>query len=359
MSTYHKGEKISDYYKIEEELGRGSFAIVRSAINKKTGEKVAIKIIDRQSLEEEDEIALQTEVDILSQIDHPNVVKLYEIFDDKDCMYLVLELMTGGELFDRIVEKEHYSEMEAAETIKPIVDAIRYCHNMGIIHRDLKPENLLYGSRDQASIIKIADFGLARFLQGELATTACGTPGYVAPEILEGRGYGKEVDYWSIGVILYILQVLNNPIQIYQFITCRLCGFPPFYDENNQKLFDTIKNVQFDFPSPYWDDVSEVAKDLIKSLLVKEPSLRLNAEQLLSHPWIIGDGTPRKQLPNVTQQIKEFNTRRRFKVSDHFIQPTIFQIKIQTNGFKSQFQLQRATYLVMAANRFSNILKLK
>lgn len=132
-------------------------------------------------------------------------------------MYLVLELMTGGELFDRIVEKEHYSEKEAADTIKPIVDSIRYCHSMGIIHRDLKPENLLYASREDSAIIKISDFGLARFLQNELATTACGTPGYVAPEIIEGKGYGKEVDYWSIGVIIYIL----------------LCGFPPFYEENN------------------------------------------------------------------------------------------------------------------------------
>jgi len=150
-------------------------------------------------------------------MDHPNVVKLYEIFDEGDCMYLVLELMSGGELFDRVVEKEHYSEKEAADTIRPIVDALRYCHSMGIIHRDLKPENLLYANRELSAIIKITDFGLARFLEGELATTACGTPGYVAPEILEGKGYGKEVDYWSIGVIIYIL----------------LCGFPPFYEENN------------------------------------------------------------------------------------------------------------------------------
>ena len=116
-----------------------------------------------------------------------------------------MELMEGGELFDRIVEKEHYSEKEAADTIRPLVDTIRYCHSMGIVHRDLKPENLLYGSRDGQAILKISDFGLARFVQGELATTACGTPGYVAPEIIFGKGYGQEVDYWSVGVILYIL----------------------------------------------------------------------------------------------------------------------------------------------------------
>lgn len=141
----------------------------------------------------------------MSQLDHPNVVKIYEIFDEDDCIYLVLELLAGGELFDRIVEKEHYSEKEAADTIRPVVDAIRYCHSLGIIHRDLKPENLLYLTSEENSIIKVTDFGLARFVENELATTACGTPNYVAPEIINGQGYNKEVDYWSIGVIIYIM----------------------------------------------------------------------------------------------------------------------------------------------------------
>jgi len=161
--------------------------------------------LDRKELSEDDEIALCNEIDILTQLDHPNVVKIYEIFDEGDYIYLVLELLAGGELFDRIVEKEHYSEKEAADTIRPIVDAIRYCHSLGIIHRDLKPENLLYLTMEQNSIIKITDFGLARFLENELATTACGTPNYVAPEIINGQGYHKEVDYWSIGVIIYIM----------------------------------------------------------------------------------------------------------------------------------------------------------
>jgi calcium/calmodulin-dependent protein kinase I len=141
----------------------------------------------------------------LSQLDHPNVLKIIEIFDEEDCIYLVLELLGGGELFDRIVEKENYSEKEAAETVRPIVDAIRYCHSLGIIHRDLKPENLLYMTPSDNSIIKITDFGLARFVENEMATTACGTPNYVAPEIITGKGYSKEVDLWSIGVIIYIM----------------------------------------------------------------------------------------------------------------------------------------------------------
>ena len=175
------------------------------------------------------------------------MVKLHEIFDEKDCLYLVMELMTGGELFDRIVEKEHYTEKEAADTIRPLCDAVRYCHTLDIIHRDLKPENLLYETKDSFSIIKISDFGLARILNDELATTACGTPGYVAPEIINGVGYGKEVDLWSLGVILYTL----------------LCGYPPFYEENNSELFKMIQKGEYKFDSPYWDDVSDNAKNLI------------------------------------------------------------------------------------------------
>jgi calcium/calmodulin-dependent protein kinase I len=171
----------------------------------------------RDSLGSDDEQSLQLEVEILNQLDHPNVVRLVEIFDEGEVIYLVMELMEGGELFDRIVEKESYSEKMAADTIKPIVDAIRYCHELGIVHRDLKPENLLYETTQEHSNIKISDFGLARFVNGEYATTACGTPGYIAPEVIQGNGYGQEVDYWSIGIILYVM----------------LSGFPPFYNENN------------------------------------------------------------------------------------------------------------------------------
>lgn len=206
MSIYHKGEKITDFYKIEDELGAGSFGVVRYAVNKLTGQEVAVKIIDRKDLGEDEEVALKTEVEILSNLDHPNVVKMFEVFEEEDYLYIILELMTGGELFDRIVEKESYSEKEAADTIRPIVDAIRYCHENDIIHRDLKPENLLYETKEEESIIKISDFGLARFLQSDMfASTACGTPGYVAPEIVSGKGYGAAVDVWSIGITLYIL----------------------------------------------------------------------------------------------------------------------------------------------------------
>jgi calcium/calmodulin-dependent protein kinase I len=296
-SASYKTGSFKDTYKLDEVLGEGSFAIVRKGIKKTTNEEFAIKVIDKTSLECDDQIALQSEVEILSQIDHPNIVKLHEIYDEKTRFSMVMELMSGGELFDRIVEKEQYSEKEAADTIRPIVDAIRYCHLMGIAHRDLKPENLLYATTDPNSIIKITDFGLAKVINNDLMTTACGTPGYVAPEILTGKGYDIAVDYWSIGVILYVM----------------LCGFPPFSEDSNEKLFDMIKTGNYEFPSPQWDPISDYAKDLIKKLLVVDPSKRLTADGILKHPWVVGDVTPRKNLPIVTAKLKEFNAKRKLK----------------------------------------------
>jgi calcium/calmodulin-dependent protein kinase I len=310
----YKTGSIKDAYKLDKILGEGSFAVVRKGIKKSDNDEVAIKIIDKTAMESDDQIALQNEVEILSQIDHPNIVKLQEIYDEKTRFNMVMELMSGGELFDRIVEREHYSEKEAADTIRPIVDAIRYCHAMGIAHRDLKPENLLYATPDPNSIIKITDFGLAKVISNDLMTTACGTPGYVAPEILMGKGYDLAIDYWSIGVIVYVM----------------LCGYPPFYEESNEKLFEKIKTADYEFASPYWDDISDYAKDLISKLLIADPKKRLDADQILAHPWIVGDVTPRKKLPQVTEKIKEFNAKRRFK---------------------------RAQLMVMAANKWRNLVK--
>eukprot|EP00743_Colponemidia_sp_Colp-15_P000268 GILK01000315.1.p1 GENE.GILK01000315.1~~GILK01000315.1.p1 ORF type:complete len:356 (-),score=65.20 GILK01000315.1:193-1176(-) len=288
--SFFKKDTITKFYRIEKTLGTGSFATVKKAINKATEREYAVKIVDRSNLEAEDEAALQTEVEILQRVDHPHVVSLHEIFDEKSKLYMVMELMTGGELFDRIVAKEHYSEKEAADTIRPVVEAIQYCHRMGIVHRDLKPENLLYDSPDSDAKIKISDFGLARLVtDDEMMKTACGTPGYVAPEILKQQGYSEAVDFWSIGVILYVL----------------LCGFPPFYDENNAALYEKIKSGSYDFPSPYWDGISELAKDLIRRLLVVDPAKRANAEEILSHVWICGEDTPRTPLDSARAQLRQ------------------------------------------------------
>lgn len=224
---------------------------------------------------EEDRIGLLNEIDILKQVDHPNIVKLIDVYEDSQTFSLVLELMTGGELFETILEKSSFSEQEAKELILPIVDAIKYCHSLGIVHRDIKPENLLFSSKDPSvAVIKVSDFGLARTIEeDQFAQTTCGTPGYVAPEILEQLPYTKTCDYWSIGVVLFIL----------------LSGCPPFYDEDNFVLFEKIKNVEFNFDAPAWKSVSSEAKDIICKLLVKDPEGRLTPDEFLAHPWITGD----------------------------------------------------------------------
>ena len=292
-----RDQMIKNFYTFHEQIGEGTFGRVSLAFCKSTGREYAIKCIDKGKLSADEIENLSLEIDIISQVDHPNVVRTFEVYDEPKQLYIVMEFMKGGELFEKIVEKDHYSEKEAADTIRPVVEAIKYCHEMGIVHRDLKPENLLYSSEEEDAIIKITDFGLARFYDDDLMTTACGTPGYVAPEILVGKGYGLEVDYWSLGVILYIM----------------LSGFPPFHEDSNEELFEKIKAGNFEFPSPYWDDISEMAKDLISSCLKVNPRERFSAHEILNHRWLMGEETPRTNMPKVTQKIREFNARRRWR----------------------------------------------
>mmetsp|Transcript_65940 Transcript_65940/g.162287 ORF Transcript_65940/g.162287 Transcript_65940/m.162287 type:complete len:475 (+) Transcript_65940:104-1528(+) len=278
---------IKKHYDIGDTLGKGSFATVKVGVPKDGGPHVAIKIIDKKDAQFDKE-SLEQEIAIMKKVNHPNCIKLHEVFDEKAKMYMVLDLVTGGELFDRIIARGHYSEKDAANLMYDVVVAIGYLHSVGIVHRDLKPENLLYGSNDEKdpfyNVIKVADFGLAKMVNGKndhTMTTTCGTPGYVAPEVLEqAGGYGPEVDVWSCGVILYIL----------------LCGFPPFYDENNAVLFQQIKKGDYSFPSPYWDEVSDSAKDIVSKVLVVDPSKRYTAAECLQHNWILhaGDASAKK-----------------------------------------------------------------
>ena len=172
---------------------------------------------------------------------------------------------------------------------------------MGVVHRDLKPENLLYSTDDGEGIVKISDFGVARFYDDDVMTTACGSPSYVAPEILAGGGYGLEVDYWSIGVIIYTM----------------LCGFLPFIEDTNEALFEVIKAGHYEFVSPYWDNISDLAKDLIRQCLKVNPKERITAEGMLKHPWIIGKYNPKTNMPEVTHKIREYNARRKFRKIGH------------------------------------------
>jgi len=299
MGLFAKSE-IKKRYDLGEQLGSGNFAIVKKGKNKKPDDKipehVAIKIIDKSKCEDMGDI--EREIDIMGIIEHPNVINLYEIYDEPKKMNLVMELVTGGELFDRIVAKGSYCEKDAADVIFTLCDALEYLHEKKIVHRDLKPENILMSSSAETAKIKVADFGLARMVSGtDMMKTACGTPGYVAPEILKNKGYDSgAVDLWSVGVILYIL----------------LCGFPPFYEEELPALFDQILNARYDFPSPWWDNISRDAKDLVNKLLEIDPKKRLTATQVKAHTWCKGSA-PETELDQAKKSLKKYNASRKLK----------------------------------------------
>jgi len=287
---------VEDKYDMKDVLGTGAFSQVRLAECREDGHMYAIKIIDKKALKGKED-SLENEIRVLKRLDHRNVVKLLEAYESRTCVYLVMELVTGGELFDRIVEKGSYSEKDAADLIKQVLSAVAYMHDQGVVHRDLKPENLLYYSPDPDSKIMISDFGLSKMEESGVMATACGTPGYVAPEVLAQKPYGKAVDVWSIGVISYIL----------------LCGYPPFYDENDANLFAQILKGEFEFDSPYWDDISEEAKDFIRSLMCVNVEHRLTCEAALDHCWITGVQSERNIHATVSEQLKKNFAKSRWK----------------------------------------------
>jgi len=292
--------KVSEHYDIEQDLGKGAFSVVKRATHKKTGEKVAIKIIDKKTATTaQDTKRLETEVTILKKVSHPNIICLKDLYEDSNELCLVMELVTGGELFDKIVEKGQYTENEASIIVKKMLSAVEYLHNQGIAHRDLKPENLLLKSTSDTEVM-ISDFGLSKIVsQQSIMDTACGTPYYVAPEVLLSTGYDKEVDLWSVGVITYLL----------------LCGFPPFYGESLPEVFEQIMKADYDFPDPYWTDISSEAKDLIKKLLVVDAKKRLSATEALKHPWVVKGGSS-KSL-NVKDLLKEHTLERKQSLANN------------------------------------------
>ncbi|XP_047431227.1 calcium/calmodulin-dependent protein kinase type 1D [Mugil cephalus] len=283
-------DDIKKIFDFKEVLGTGAFSEVVLAQDKLTSRMFAVKCIPKKALKGK-ESSIENEIAVLRKIKHENIVALEDIYESPDHLYLIMQLVSGGELFDRIVEKGFYTEKDASTLIRQVLDAVNYLHKMGIVHRDLKPENLLYFNPQDESKIMISDFGLSKMEgSGDVMSTACGTPGYVAPEVLAQKPYSKAVDCWSIGVIAYIL----------------LCGYPPFYDENDSKLFEQILKADYEFDTPYWDDISDSAKDFIGSLMEKDPAKRFTCEQALRHPWIAGDTALCKNIhESVSRQIKK------------------------------------------------------
>jgi len=264
---------IDECYKMGDVLGEGGYSVVKLGVDIETEEKVAIKIITRKGLLAEDEESLHSEVKILRSLNHPNITKCYNFFTEVKYYYVVLEYLDGGELFDRIVAKTVYNEKEARDLVELLLLTLKDLHDKNIVHRDLKPENLLLKSKDKDTGVKLADFGFAVECNGDNITSQCGTPGYIAPEILQKIPYGKSVDMWSFGVILFIL----------------LGGYPPFHDDNQRNLFKKIMKGEFQFHPDFWEPVSEEAKDLISKLLTVDVKKRLTVDDALTHPWLLKD----------------------------------------------------------------------
>merc|ERR1712228_747178 len=257
-------------------VGSGSFAKVRKVTRKKDKAEFALKMIKKAGKSKEDLEALQREIAILAKLSHANVVALMDWCETKKRIYMVVQFCDGGDVFERILKQKTFSEKEAAHVVRKVAEGLEHVHLNNIIHRDLKPDNLMYLTKDPESNIMIIDFGLAGDCTDAPLTTPCGTAHYVAPEVLSSKPYNSKADIWSLGVIIYML----------------LCGFPPFFDAqgNQKRLYKLIKLGKYRFPTPYWDYVSEQAKDLIKNLLQLDPVKRYSAKQVLKHKWIDKSG---------------------------------------------------------------------
>ncbi|KAM9853472.1 serine/threonine-protein kinase DCLK1-like isoform 2-T2 [Aulostomus maculatus] len=286
---------IAERYKVGRTLGNGNFAVVRECVERATGREYALKVISKDKCRGKEHM-IQSEVSILRRVKHPNIVLLIEEMDTYNELYLVMELVKGGDLFDAITSSNKYTERDASCMLFNLASAIKYLHSLNIVHRDIKPENLLvYEHPDGSKSLKLGDFGLATVVNGHLYTV-CGTPTYVAPEIVAEKGYGLKVDIWAAGVITYIL----------------LCGFPPFRGsgEDQETLFEQILRAELDFPAPYWDNVSDTAKALITEMLHLDVDQRYTAVQVLDHSWVNDDGGSehQPQLPVAGKIKKHFNT---------------------------------------------------
>ncbi|KAG5672522.1 hypothetical protein PVAND_002645 [Polypedilum vanderplanki] len=293
--------RFTDNYEIKEELGKGAFSIVKRCVQKSTGLEFAAKIINTKKLTSRDFQKLEREARICRKLQHPNIVRLHDSISEENYHYLIFDLVTGGELFEDIVAREFYSEADASHCIQQILESVNHCHQNGVVHRDLKPENLLLASKAKGAAVKLADFGLAIEVQGDQQAWFgfAGTPGYLSPEVLKKEPYGKAVDIWACGVILYIL----------------LVGYPPFWDEDQHRLYAQIKAGTYDYPSPEWDTVTTEAKNLINQMLTVNPYKRITAAEALKHPWIC----QRERVASVVHRqetvdcLKKFNARRKLK----------------------------------------------
>ncbi|XP_072319944.1 calcium/calmodulin-dependent protein kinase type II delta 2 chain isoform X2 [Eucyclogobius newberryi] len=328
--------RFTDEYQLFEELGKGAFSVVRRCVKISSGQEFAAKIINTKKLSARDHQKLEREARICRLLKHPNIVRLHDSISEEGFHYLVFDLVTGGELFEDIVAREYYSEADASHCIQQILESVHHCHVNGIVHRDLKPENLLLASKLKGAAVKLADFGLAIEVQGDQQAWFgfAGTPGYLSPEVLRKDPYGKPVDMWACGVILYIL----------------LVGYPPFWDEDQHRLYQQIKAGAYDFPSPEWDTVTPEAKDLINKMLTINPSKRITAAEALKHPWICQRSTVASMMhrQETVECLKKFNARRKLKGA-------ILTTLLVTRNFSAKSLLNKKTEGVKVNNKANTV----
>lgn len=290
--------KLEDKYLIDEKLGQGTYGCVFKAINKTTKQQYAIKGTKKNRLKNIGRFF--QEIEIMKNLDHPNIVKLYETIEDDNFIFLVMELCSGKELFDSIIENGSFTEKRAAIIMKQMLAAIFYLHSLNIAHRDLKPENFLFQNKNKNSLLKIIDFGLSKKLSDdEFTTTKAGTPYYVAPQVLEGK-YDKRCDIWSLGIIMYTL----------------LCGYPPFYGDTDSEVLRKVKKGQFQFYDSDWNHISNEAKDLVIKLLKYNPDERCTIKEALNHPWITQMAQTKKSIalpPTLLVNLQNFKKENQLK----------------------------------------------
>ena len=314
---------------IKETIGKGTFSKVKLGINKITGEKVAIKILDKSKiLEKEDLERIIREMQILSKMDHENVIKVYQIFEDNNNYFIIMEYCEGGELFNYIVKKGRLSEQEASFFFYQIINGIEYIFSKGIAHRDLKPENLLL---DKNHIIKIIDFGLSNFFDGEHnLVTPCGSPCYASPEMVSGNDYnGFNIDIWATGIILFAMT----------------CGYLPFEDSDNDKLFQQILKAELEFPS----HLSELCKDIIRKILVTDPNKRITIEKIKKHNFYIygKDYFNKKTNKNIFKnKIKKHN-------SDDILKIINYESKNENNKINNDLSKMNKTVKIGNNNNYN------
>ncbi|KAK4272536.1 hypothetical protein QN277_021077 [Acacia crassicarpa] len=320
------GREIELKYELGDELGRGEFGITYLCTDKQTAEKFACKSISKKKLRTAIDIEdVRREVEIMKHLpEHPNIVTLKDTYEDDNDVHLVMELCEGGELFDRIVARGHYTERAAAVIIRTIVEVVQVCYKHGVMHRDLKPENFLFANKNETSPLKVIDFGLSVFFEpGERFNEIVGSPYYMAPEVLK-RNYGPEVDIWSAGVILYIL----------------LCGVPPFWAETEQGVAQAIIRSVVDFKRDPWPKVSDNAKDLVKRMLNPNPQQRLTAQEVLDHPWL-QNAQKAPDVPlgeTVRARLKQFSAMNKLKKRALRVIAEYLSVE-EVSGLKERFQL--------------------